>query len=356
MRAIILLGLLVIGCSCGAPSETSTTTPTTPEAPETPPSPLPDQPARPSTYSVHEWGLVRSGPRDTLVVGAIGPAALPRHDLQVVEKPVLYFHLAGRSPLALTTASVTAVDGEIREHWPFTGVAASPMPTTIAWGPLTIETERCGVSVPIDRSAMPCAALLPGEPCESLELARVVSEDASCARIGESAMPFLFYRSTSRGLTVPIGAFYLDFDDINVTNTGTLPIPGRMFRFQRYQGETRVLVFDPPAPGQTILVNHAWRDAAEARAALTATILGLGLSEGEAAAFAASWDGAFFGPPAAAEDLVEERSVEHAEESPRPEDSVLYFLPPEMVESVARLTFEPPPTEVRRAMAVWTAL
>jgi hypothetical protein len=235
------------------------------------------------------------------------------------------------------------------------------MPTTVAWGALTIESERCGVSVPIDRSVMPCAALPPGEACESLSLARVVSDDASCVRIGETASPFLFYRSTSRGLTVPVRSAYLDFDDINVTNTGTLPIPGRMFRFQRYQGATRVLVFDPPAPGATILVDHAWRDAAEARAALTATLTGLGLTTGEAAAFASSWDEAFFGPPPA-EDLVEtpvaeERSVEHAqEESPPPEDSVLYFLPPEMVEHVATLSFEPPPTEVRRAMAVWTAL
>ena len=44
------------------------------------------------------------------------------------------------------------------------------------------------------------------------------------------------------------------------------------------------------------------------------------------------------------------------EESLPPETSILYFLPPADVERIARLSFEPPPTEVRRAMAVWTAL
>ena len=369
MRLNLLGFVFVVGCACGAPGGPSGTTP----APAVAPVPSPPHSDAPPSYSVHEWGLMRAGASDTLSVGALGPEALPARDLQVVEKPVIYFHLAGAAPMALSVATATAVDGEIREHWPFTGVPRTPMPTSVAWGPLTIETERCGVSVPIDRSIMPCAALGPGEACESLELARVVSDDASCVRIGENTSPFLFYRSTSRGLTVPIRAVYLDFDDIVVTNTGTVAIPGRMLRFQRIDGGTRVLVFDPPAPGTTIMVNHAWVETSDARTALTETLVGLGLTLGEAAAFAASWDSAFFGPRRTAEDVTETPPGEHSEMPARmdgrergtveegvipdrPEDSVLYFLPPEMVDQVARLTFEPPPTEVRRAMAVWTAL
>jgi hypothetical protein len=353
MRVLILVVPFVLGCSCGGPAEPS------PRAPSAT-SPEPASGAPSSGYSVHEWGLIRAAASDSLTVGAIGPEALPE-DLMVVEKPVLYFHLSGGTPFPVATASVTAIDGEIREHWPFTGSPASPMPTTVAWGPLTIETERCGVTVPNDRSAMPCAALPRGEACESLELARAVSDDASCVRIGETASPFLFYRSSSRGLTVPLRAVHLDFGDLNVTNTGSVAIPGRMIRFHRVPGLTRMVVFDPPAPGETIVVGHQWVDASEARSALSASLTGLGLTPGEAAAFAASWDQAFFGPPPSEEDVVEEtpateRGVAPSEESPAPEDSVLYFLPPEMADRVATLTFDPPPTEVRRAMAVWTAL
>lgn len=168
-------------------------------------------------------------------------------------------------------------------------------------------------------------------------------------------MPFLFYRSTSRGLTAPIQAHYLDFDDINVTHSGSAPIPGRMFRFQRLSWGTHALVFDPPAPGQTILVNHTWIEVANVRAALEETLTGLGLTHSEAAAFAASWDEAFFGQMPAPEMPVRERGT--AEETPPlQEDSVLYFLPPESVESLSTLAFDPPPSEVRRAIAVWTAL
>ncbi len=351
MRTPVLLVLLVLGCSCGGPSEPSPTTPQ-PSEPSTAPAP-----AAPASYSVHEWGLVRAGAGDTLRVGALGPDPLPRQDLQVIEKPVVYFHLSGTGPFAVTTASVTAIDGEIREHWPFTGVPASPMPTTVSWGPLAIESERCGVTVPIDRSVLPCAALGPGEACESLGLARAVAEDASCVRIGETASPFLFYRSTSRGLSVPLRAVYLDFGDINVTNTSDTAIPGRMIRFHRAGGTTQMVVFDPPAPNSTIVVGHAWGEVSDARAALTSTLVGLGLTVGESNAFATSWDEAFFGPPPTTEETPVERTVAHAlEESPAPEDSVLYFLPPEMVEHVAQLSFDPPPTEIRRAMAVWTAL
>jgi hypothetical protein len=328
MRTTLLLALLLAGCSCGGP------------APASPPS-------RSDAYSVHEWGLVRAGPGDTLAVGMLGST----EDLVgFVEKPVLYFHTSGSMPVAVTTARVTAIDGEIREHWPWTGDRWAPMPTTVTWGPLTIGNEHCGLAIPVVESALPCAALPPGEDCESLELARAVTEDAACVRFGALASPFLFYRSTSRGLSVPVRASLSE--GLHVTNTGSLAIPGRMMQFHRDGGRRSVALFEPPAPGETIVVSGEWVDATAARAALTSTLTGLGLTASEAAAFGASWDESFFGVSA-----VELREEDVPEEPPDPStDSLLYFLPPEMIEHISTLAFDPPPTEVRRAMAVWTAL
>lgn len=341
MRKRLHVVALLVGCSCGSTATSTTTIPSAPTARTS---------SEPSTYSVHEWGLVRAAAGDALFVGAMGPPA-PPIDLIPVEKPVLYFHLSGSEPLDIATVAVDALGGTIVEHWPYTGGGAAP--ASIAWTGLRLEPGSCPLRPPT-AAEPPCSHVLGtrGE-CESLALASAVASDAACVRSATTASPLLFYRSTSTAMTAPLRAFHLDFGDIHVRNDGDHPIPGRLVRFQRSGADVRVVVVDPPAPHHTIVVGHDWGGPDVARAAVTETLRGLGLSEPEAAAFLASWDAAFFGPASATPTALEEDIP--LEETPSPEESILYFLPAADVARLSRLDFEPAPTEVRRAIAVWSA-
>lgn len=356
--------VLLAGCSCGGAATTpaASTTPPPPSASTAPPSTATTSTA--TTYTVHEWGLVRSGPRDSLSVGAIGPHAPSLAELGAIEKPVLYFHLDGAGPLDVNVG-VGAGEGEIREIWPTLATRSTDgdgVVREILWGGARLDgSGACPLPTLSDPTVTPCEGLEPGEVCESRELARALAPNVACivftpTTAPELRVPFLFYRARTRALTVPLAPAYLDFDDINVRNDGDLPLPGRLIRFQRIMASVRALVIDPPAPHETILVGHDFGGPEVARAALTQSLTDIGLTADEAAAFLASWDGSFFGA-AAAEDLVEHERSGAVEEIPAaPEDSILYFLPEADVDRLAHLALDPPAREVHRAMAVWTTI
>lgn len=347
MRSLLPLVVLAVGCSCGGSPAAGATH----AAPATGGAAEPAAPASPGTYSVHEWGLVRAGAGDTLAVGAMGPPAPPL-ELMAVEKPVLYFHLEGDGPLELASVTVEALGGGIVEHWPHTDAPA--LAATIAWTDRRLERATCPL-VPPTATDPPCRDLASGEACESLALERAVTSDSACVRApGGGGSPLLFYRSTSSALTAPLVASRRG-GDLEVRNEGELSIPGRVVRFEREGSVVRVAVSDAPAPHASLVVGAATGGPELARAAVTESLLGLGLTASEAAAFLASWDAAFFGAAPSETPPVEGERMA-MEESLPPETSILYFLPPADVERIARLSFEPPPTEVRRAMAVWTAL
>lgn len=336
MRHVLLLGsgLCLSACSfsaCGA-------TPT--------PPPSVEPVTAGATYELHEWGLLRGGPGDVLEVGTTAPAldVMP----MAVEKPVLYFHVTGDAPIDLARASVEAVDGTIREHWP---LAAPPVgeadPARVSWAPLTLRTETCPFIGPTDRSAA-CGALPLDEECESLSLLRTVVSDAACVDTASGPSPILFYRSTSRGLTVPLTVSHLDFGDLTVTNDSDHPIPGSIVRFITGTYGLRVIVAPPPLPHETALIGHEDVGVEGGRAAITRTMLELGMTESEAQAFLASWEGELFTPSEVVAEEVELTPTEHT--------TLLYFLPPALTARVSRLDFEPAPTATRRALAVWTAV
>ena len=302
----------------------------------------------PGTYEVHEWGLMRAGARDVLEVGTLGPPL--QIEPMVVEKPVLYFHVNGTVDLSL--ASVEALEGTIREHWPLSQPPVGPVdPSRISWAPLTLRPRdaSCAFSGPTDRAAA-CNALPLDEVCESLSLSSTVTPDAACVETASGPSPLLFYRSTSRGLTVPLTAHYLDFGDINVRNDSDQPIPGMLVRFIQGSSGLRIVVASPPAPHEVILVGHEDGGVEAARAALTRSMLELGLTDSEAQAFLSSWSSQLF-PPTEDEIVTEE-----SEESVPDTTTLLYFLPPALAEQVSRLTFSPEPVATRRALAVWTAV
>lgn len=335
MRSLALT-MVLVGCSCGG-------------AQPAPTAPPPSSAA--GTYAVHEWGLIRAQAGDTLRVGAMGPT-VPRYDMMVVEKPVLYFHLADdAAPLALASVGVEALGGAVVEHWPHTGVSASPQPASIAWTGLRLEPSACTLTPP-GAADRPCSDLAGGEDCESMFLDTAATTDAACVHGGGWSSPLLFYRSTCSALTVPLVVTRRPDGDIDVRNDGERPIPGTLVRFRRQIGTASVALGAPPAPHATVQIGHDFTDAGAARTSVTESLVGLGLTASEASAFLASWDTAFFGAPVETPVAEEEHLVER---TPAPEESLLYFLPPEDVERVARLSFDPPPREVRRALAVWTA-
>ncbi len=338
--------LALTACSfsaCGAPASSA---PTTTTAVSPAPAASSALEIAPGTYTLHEWGLLRAGPNDVLEVGAMAPAV--EIDPMPVEKPVLYFHLGGDAPLDLGRASVEAVEGSIREHWPLAAPPVGPaVEDRVNWAPLTLRPERCAFLAPADRNSA-CSALPMDEVCESLSLARTVTDDASCAETATGRSPILFYRSTSRGLTAPIAASYIDFGDIGVRNDSDHAIPGLMIRFIESSSGLSVVVFTPPAPHESVVVGHEDQGTEAARQAILTTMTGIGLTVSEAEAFLSSWDGELFTPPP----VEEERAIEEAWER----NSLLYFLPPAMTDRVSRLDFDPPPAATHRALAIWTGM
>ncbi len=333
MRLALAPLLLALGC-CGGGAATQPGASTAPDSR--------------AGYSVHEWGLVRAGPGDTLVVGAMGPSAPPEATL-VVEKPVLYFHVSGGGTIDVASLRVDALGGRVVEHWPHTG--AGPDSANVTWTSLRLDPTSCALRAPtLDEP--PCRDLPPGDECEAAQLARAATSDSACVRSARGDSPLLFYRSTSTALTVPLVATARG-DDLVVRHAGAGAIPGRIVRFRRDGGSVRVVVADPPAPGGSVVIGSEWTDVSAARAAVRETLSAIGLTTSEAEAFLASWDSAFFGEAAVAEEIVERTP---AEESLPAEHTILYFLPPADVEQLTTLTFDPPPTAVRRAMAVWSGV
>ena len=75
--------LTLAACSCGASTTSSSAAARAPAV---------SAPEGSADYEVHEWGLVRGGPGDTLTVSAIAPPVVIMPIS--VDKPVLYFHTA----------------------------------------------------------------------------------------------------------------------------------------------------------------------------------------------------------------------------------------------------------------------
>ena len=344
-------------------------------------------------YEVHEWGLLRAIPGDTLEAGAISPAGSV--EAMTVDKPVLYFHAS--APVQLERVHVEAVGGTIREHWPVTPGAA--FPTSVDWSTLTLDAARraggasCAAVFP-SASALPCSALPQGEECESAQLATVVSPSATCLQSGAAHLPFLFYRARTTTFTPPLQVSKLASGELRITNSGALPIPGWVVRLRRDGSRVRAIAARGPAARATIVIGNDFANAATptadgdhaasdedrtidqpampvtegpGRVALRLTLLQLGLDHGEADAFFRAWDATLFGerivplvdtPPAPRDRTPrDDQPVDTLTADCRGDcigtDTILYFLPEQTCDGVARLTFTPAPTRVRRALAIW---
>lgn len=332
-------------------------------------------------YDVHEWGLMRALPGDVLSAGAIAPPR--RIEPMTVDKPVLYFH--ADAPLTLSTVNVDASGGAIAEVWP------EPPRTGEAWHVTwrDVALDPTGACAP---SALPlltdptCTSLPAGELCEVASLGVVRVPGVACVRTAGVVDSLLFYRARTSSFTPPLRferspAVY---EEVSVTNEGTLPIPGWLVRLSDTYGSVRALAVRPPGPGETLVVGADFARAADTglvddeavadmpvapgspepgRIAVRASMIEIGLTDGEADAFLRAWDRMLFGvEPTAADrtvlDVLTADDMRTTDEDGElaPAESFVYFLPEASVDGVARLTFDPPPRTVYRAMAIWSPL
>jgi hypothetical protein len=379
------VGLVLGACSCGtapAPAPAATATTAT-EASGTGGASTAAASASPAAYDVHEWGLMRALPGDVLSAGAIGP---PRPVMALsVDKPVLYFHADGS--LTLRTVELDAGGGAIVEVWP-DPLLRTAEASRLTWRDVALEpTGECAPSPLPTLGDPPCALLPAGEMCEVASLGIVRVPGVACVRTAGVVDSLLFYRARTRAFTPPLrfersAAVYAE---VTITNDGTLPIPGWIVRLHDSYGSVRALAVRPPAPGTSIVVGADFAAAAAdgtraddeavadmpvapgspepGRRAVRESMREIGLTDGEVDAFLRAWDERLFGltptgvdrtvlDTLAADDL---RTTDEDGEL-APAESFLYFLPEPSVDGVARLTFDPPPRSVRRAMAVWSAL
>lgn len=348
MRLASTLALFACACSCGARPSTTSPSPVSPgESAEAEPTDV--------AYEVHEWGLMRGGPGDALIVSSIAPPVAPM--VMAVDKPVLYFHADG--PLTLRSVRVHAEGGTIEEHWPLTprtGIAAD-----LGWYDVSLAPgETCAFT--------PLPTTCPTAFCEVPSLATVRVPGADCVHTAGGDDALLFYRARQSTYTPPLvferSAVY---EDVTVRNEGDDPIPGWLVRLHSQNGQVVTLAVRPPAPHGSIVVGHDFGAAVDrlgdgdmpampgshepGRRAVDETLREIGLTAGESEAFLRAWDGQLFGLGAVRDGIVDDEDLERA-----PTESFLYFLPEREVDRVAQLTFDPPPREVHRAMAMWSAI
>ena len=317
-----------------------------------------------ANFEVHEWGLLRAQPGDVLQLGAVGP----RHvEALMADKPVLYFH----APAALTLTSVevqlpSAVKGSLLETWPLAeGSGATARWSNVAVGAL--GGAACNPSPLPSAAEPPCSGLPKGSYCEAADLAAVRTKDASCVRVGTSEEKFLFYRAELRGFTLPLrfkrGS---SPSDVRVENLGSLPIPGSIVRIDRNGNTIKSSLLSPPAPqtadekrpNDVLPTDKSEGDdeymrptvSGDGVQAIRDTMSQLGMTAEETQAFLRAWGDTLFGPSARDGDgIIADRPM-------APQTTFLYFLPEASTAQIAELRFEPAPSALRRAFAVWVAL
>jgi hypothetical protein len=318
----------------------------------------PTEPARAGSYEVHEWGLVRALPGDSLSAGAIAPPL--RVEPIAVDKPVLYFH--AEAPLRLSAVRVDAQGGSLVEAWPLATLGAS-----IAWRDIEIDPGAQCQPSPLPSASDPACAHAPGQ-CEIPSLGTVRATDAACLRTAGATDSLLFYRAVSRAFTPPLRYTLRPDRQVEVTNEGDLPIPGRLVRMRRFGSYVQTLAVAPPAPHQSILVGENFGTTVDdippadetppsspdvGRRAVRATMHDIGLTDPEIDAFLRAWDATLFG---GGDTDCRGCDTDRVDRPAAPENSFLYFLPEAACARIATLDLDPQPRTVHRAMAVWSPL
>lgn len=349
MRNPLVLSLFYGGASaflsaCGGspPTEAASSEPPPSATTEATAEGTPLPPA--GRYTVHEWGLV-----DVAADGNVELAAGPglanrtpaRPDTPVVHpdpgfgsarKPVLYFHLVEGEVQVSVSATMTF--GSMLERFPATAMRGPDL----RWDQVRIVGRACGATTYPAVGSAACQGI-PDNYCEAAELAAYEASDASCLVVDGHDYNHLFYRGGGRGMSVPI-TVSRNGDTLRVNNASAYAIPlalsitsdtlrGRdrratpavtIRRFGRIPAGTGADFYEAIPVDQAITMVRAE--------------LGLlGLTAPEVQAFMNAWEEAVF-------------------RAPNVGTSVIYLLPPELVDAVSTLSLTPAPEATRRAMMV----
>lgn len=316
-------------------------------------------------YTLHEWGVVRGEAGDELRLSASAPPEEATYFFEpgaVVEKPILYFHVEGDTPVALRSLRVT-VDDRIVEHWPFVGAPTDPR--SVAWTGWTARAEHCEASGYPSAGEAPCDAVASPRECEAAGLrAHETSSSACLEREGQRAN-MLFYRSSTR--VPPPLVLRLDGAGLQATHAGDELMADTLV--VRVRGGAASMQA-APSPGSAITLAEPTEPTEHALRALREEMSRRGLDAQEIDAFWRAWETTLTGDPRrpvpplaiatpptedAVEDLAEESPEERAprEQPPLPPaDRVFYFLPPSTIEAMSRIDADPPPRRLVRVFAV----
>jgi hypothetical protein len=268
-----------------------------------------------------------------------------------------YFHqLDGAEPVV--DVSVRIEDGRVVEHWPlgerFDEGAA------VRWRGVGVRDAAC-TDHEYPRASDPACRALGTAGCEATELRRYETADGACLTRDDETYDHLFYRGVVGPAALPVevavngrqvrvqlrpptGSAALvrvtrDAHDVQIsTLTVEAGQPAAVLPSVRLRG---------PCPPHDPRVHGRGRSCAEVRAEpasdamaqLRGHLRTAGLTAAEAAAFESAWYADLFRPG-----------------GDGPEDALLYWLPPEVVEALLPLTLDPPPAAVRRAMLVRVGL
>ncbi len=347
MRNPLVLSLFYSGASaflsaCGgsppteaASSESSSTAPTAGEEPARPAAPR---------YTVHEWGLVDVA-ADGSVELATGPGQAnlaPPHPHPVVtpdsghgmaRKPVLYFHLIDGEVQVSVSATMTF--GSMLERFPATAMNGPDL----RWDQVRIVGRACGAHTYPTVGSAGCQGIADNY-CEAAELATYEASDASCLVVDGRDYNHLFYRGGGRGMSVPI-TVTRNGGDLTVNNASAFAIPLAL-SVSTDTGSRRDRRAAPPAvnirrfgriPAGTSTEFHESIPVDQALTMVRAELGLLGLTGPEIQAFMNAWEQAVF-------------------RAPNVGTSVIYLLPPELVDAVSTLSLTPAPEATRRAMMV----
>jgi len=267
----------------------------------------------------------------------------------MVRKPVLYFHRESPEPFTISVRA-RIPRGEIYEHWPSGTVSGE----TVTWANVRLDDAVCPPIASVQReSTAPrdretdrspsryarrprCGT--PDSVCEVRELARYVTEDATCLAVENVPARLLFYRGVVPEVTLPIALAPDPRGRVAVFGaTSRSSDVGPLLWYSRISPtEFRVSRGQSPASGATTMLEapSARVDYATESRSLAALVHARGLTEEEARVFAEAWAPSLFGP----------ESVD--------QDAIVYVLPEVTVDAIAELELVPPPREIRRVMLV----
>ncbi|MGE0788296.1 MAG: hypothetical protein AB7S26_21665 [Sandaracinaceae bacterium] len=337
LGCLLTLATLNACAGCGS-SSTAASTGTNDPSREPPAS------SGPARYEVHEWGLVRGMLNDRVMLSGPHRAeiAMP------LAKPVLYFHREGEGALTIDVGA-RITHGSMVEHWPLAEVASDG---SIAWSGVTIEEGNCAGAHYPSESEAPCSSIVAPDSCEAAVLATVETPDGDCVRYRDASYDHLFYRGELAGAPAFPLEITSDAGRVRVTHRGSEPIVGRLLRVNRTSRQSRLL--DPPAPGASAEVGPADGPIAPAIDALADALRQAGLTDDEVSAFRRAWDETLFGTEVAAgEAPATATPMAGGLLRASTDEALLYVLPSAVADALAPLTFDPPPTAVRRAIVVW---